>query len=43
VTSIQHQLGYRNLAVTTRYLGGLGEEEHLERVRAAFERVVIVS
>lgn len=33
VSTIQRQLGHASLAVTTRYLAGLGEEEHLDRVR----------
>lgn len=33
VTTIQAQLGHASLGVTTRYLAGLGTEEHLQRVR----------
>jgi integrase len=33
VSTIQRQLGHASLSVTTRYLAGLGEEEHLDRVR----------
>lgn len=33
VTTIQYVLGHTSLSITTRYLAGLGQEEHLERVR----------
>jgi len=33
VTTIQAMLGHASLSITTRYLAGLGQEEHLERVR----------
>lgn len=33
VSTIQASLGHTSLAVTSRYLAGLGQEEHLERVR----------
>ena len=33
VTTIVRQLGHANLAVTSRYLQSLGEEEHLARVQ----------
>lgn len=33
VTTIQYMLGHASLSITTRYLSGLGQEEHLERVR----------
>lgn len=33
VTTIQYVLGHASLSITTRYLAGLGQEEHLDRVR----------
>lgn len=33
VTTIQYVLGHTSLSITTRYLAGLGQKEHLERVR----------
>ena len=33
VTTSQYVLGHASLSITTRYLAGLGQEEHLERVR----------
>jgi hypothetical protein len=34
ITTIVRQLGHANLAVTSRYLQSLGQEEHLARVQA---------